>query len=83
MKDLPSVTISWLLNCIAFSDNQGSKFITQFGMLRLDFNTKDNEFLLDDDDPELERRKDILNEMQESSNYNDSNIRKCFKFCVT
>ena len=48
----------------------------------LDFNTKDNEFLLDDDDPELERRKDILNEMQESSNYNDSNIRKCFKFCI-
>ena len=23
----------------------------------LDFNTKDNEFLLDDDDPELERKK--------------------------
>ena len=49
----------------------------------LDFNTKDNEFILDDDDPELERRKDIVNDLQESSSYNNtSNIKKYFKFSI-
>ena len=30
----------------------------------LDFNTKDKEFLLDDDDPELERRQDLINDLE-------------------
>ena len=46
----------------------------------LDFNTTDNEYLLDDDDDELQRRLSILD--QDSDNVSCYNIKKCYTYTI-
>ena len=46
----------------------------------LDFNTNDNQYLLDDGDDELQTRIDLLEEYDNKSK--NSNINKCYKFII-